>query len=230
MSIFFNMMFFLQAATDTATEATGPDKLSVVEMLFKGGWVMIPLVILSVIAVYIFIERYLTIRNASNLPKDFMANIRDYVSNGNIPAAKNLCQNTDAPMARMIEKGISRLGKPLKNIDVAIENVGRLELYSLEKRIASLATISGAAPMIGFLGTVLGMIRAFFEIASAGNNINPGMLAGGIYQAMITTAAGLIVGIVAFIGYNILVVMVDKVVHQMEATSVDFIDLLNEPA
>jgi len=223
------MLIFLQAAADVAETTQGTGSLSVVDLILKGGWVMIPIIILSIIAVAIFVERYLTIKNADKVPDNFMQNIRDYVVNGNIPAAKALCEQTDSPIARMIEKGIMRLGKPLKNIDVAIENVGKLELYKLEKRLPTLATISGAAPMIGFLGTVLGMIRAFFEISSAGNNIDPGMLAGGIYQAMITTAAGLIVGIIAFIGYNALVAMVEKVVYKMEATTVDFIDLLNEP-
>jgi len=223
------MLIFLQAVVDTTGVSSGTGSLSVVDLIMKGGWVMIPIIILSVIAVAIFVERYLTIKNADKIPETFMQNIRDYVVNGNIPAAKALCEQTDSPIARMIEKGIMRLGKPLKNIDVAIENVGKLELYKLEKRLPTLATISGAAPMIGFLGTVLGMIRAFFEISSAGNNLDPGMLAGGIYQAMITTAAGLMVGIIAFIGYNYLVAMVEKVVHRMEATSVDFIDLLNEP-
>jgi len=224
------MLLLFQAAADVVAEGQGTGSLSVVDLIIKGGWVMIPIVLLSIIAVAIFVERYLTIKNADKVPEDFMHNIRDYVVNGNVPAARALCEKTDSPVARMIEKGIQRLGKPLTNIDVAIENVGKLELYKLEKRLPTLATISGAAPMIGFLGTVLGMIRAFFEISSAGNNIDPGMLAGGIYQAMITTAAGLIVGIIAFIGYNALVAMVEKVVHRMEATSVDFIDLLNEPA
>jgi len=223
------MMLFFQAVVDSTDLVTEPESLSVIEVLWKGGWVMIPIIALSVIAVYIFVERFFTIQNAQRIPQSFMPNIRDYVVNGNIPAAKSLCEQTNSPMARMIEKGIMRLGKPLKNIDVAIENVGKLELYKLEKRLHILATISGAAPMIGFLGTVLGMIQAFFEMSNAGNNIDPGMLAGGIYQAMVTTAAGLTVGIIAFLGYNYLVSLVEKVVHKMEATSVDFIDLLNEP-
>jgi len=224
------MMIFFQAVADTTAVADGAESLSVFEVLWKGGPVMVPIVLMSIIAVYIFVERFYTIKNAQKTPQSFMNSIRDYVVSGNIPAAKSLCEETDSPIARMVEKGIQRLGKPLKNIDVAIENVGKLELYRLEKRLHIMATISGAAPMIGFLGTVLGMIQAFFEMSNAGNNIDPGMLAGGIYQAMVTTAAGLTVGIIAFLGYNYLVTMVENVVHKMEATSVDFIDLLNEPA
>jgi biopolymer transport protein ExbB len=151
------------------------------------------------------------------------------VVSGNIEAARTLCRNTDTPIARMIEKGVLRIGKPLKNIEVAIENVGKLEIYKMEKNLATMATISGAAPMIGFLGTVTGMIRAFFELAS-NDNVVASDLAGGIYEAMITTAAGLAVGIVAYIAYNLLVALVEKVVYNMEATSVEFMDLLQEPA
>jgi biopolymer transport protein ExbB len=158
-----------------------------------------------------------------------MPSIKDFVVNGNIAAAKALCKKYDAPIARMIEKGIIRIGKPLKNIEVAIENVGRLEVYQLEKGLSTLATISGGAPMIGFLGTVTGMIQSFQKLATSGNNIEVGDLAGGIYEALITTAVGLIVGIIAYIGYNLLVSMVDKAVNRMEAISVEFIDLLQDP-
>ncbi len=206
------------------------EKTSLLSLIMKGGVLLIPLVILSILAVYIFIERYLTIKKATEIDNNFMNNIRDHVTGGNINAAKDLCKNTDSPIARMIEKGLLRLGKPLKNINVAIENVGKLEIYKLEKSLATLATISGAAPMIGFLGTVLGMIRAFFNMSKAGHNIDPSQLAGGIYEAMITTAAGLTVGILAYIAYNLLVAMVEKVVFKMEATSVEFVDLLQEPA
>lgn len=222
-------MIWLQAATDIAAEPDGPEKLRVIEMLWKGGLIMIPILILSVMAVYIFIERYLTIKQASRIDDGFMGKIREYVLAGNVQAARALCASTDSPIARMVEKGIMRLGKPLKNINVAVENVGNLEVYNLERRLATLATIAGAAPMIGFLGTVLGMIRVFFDLNTAGNNIDPGMLAGGIYQAMVTTAAGLTVGIVALIGYNYLVSQVEKVVHRMEASSMEFLDLLQEP-
>ena len=218
----------LQIPADTAALA-GPEKTSLLDMALKGGIVLIPIVLLFIAALYIFFERWLTIRKASRVDPNFMRNIRDYVVSGNIEAARTLCRNTDTPIARMIEKGVMRIGKPLKNIEVAIENVGKLEIYKMEKNLATMATISGAAPMIGFLGTVTGMIRAFFELAS-NDNVVASDLAGGIYEAMITTAAGLAVGIVAYIAYNLLVALVEKVVYNMEATSVEFMDLLQEPA
>ncbi len=221
-------LILLQAngAVVVSTEKT----LSVIELLIKGGWLMIPMAILSFITIYIFVERYLTIIKASRLDSKFMPGIRDYVMSGNIDAAKALCRQTDTPVARMIEKGISRIGKPLKNIEVAIENVGRLEVYKLGRGLPLLATISGLAPMLGFFGTVTGMILAFFEMANAGNNVDVTLLAGGIYQAMITTAVGLAIGIPAYFAYNFLVSRVDKVVNEMEALSMEFIDLLQEPA
>jgi biopolymer transport protein ExbB len=206
------------------------DEFSLIELLMKGGWVMVPIVLLSIIAIYIFIERYRTIQKATKEDPNFMNHIRDFVSSGNIDAAKQLCSTTTTPIARMIEKGISRIGKPLRDIEAAVENVGKLEVYRLEKNVATIATIAGAAPMIGFLGTVTGMIRAFYNMSKAGNNIDPGVLAGGIYEAMVTTAAGLVVGIVAYIGYNILVSMIDKVIYKLEARAVAFLDLLHEPA
>lgn len=220
-------LLLLQASSGAETTV---EKVSLLELAMKGGLFLIPIIILSLVAVYIFVERYITIRKAGKIDPAFMQNIKDYVVNGNIAAARDLCKRTDTPIARMIDKGISRIGKPLKNIEVSIENVGKLEIFKLEKGLATMATIAGAAPMIGFLGTVTGMIRAFFEMANAGRNIEVNVLAGGIYEALITTAAGLIVGIIAFIAYNLLVTMVDKVVHRMEATSVEFIDLLQEPA
>lgn len=222
--------FLLQITTDTAALAPTEKTISVLELLMKGGWLMIPLLLLSLIAIYIFVERYLTIRKAAKVEAGFMQNIRDYVMTGNIEAAKHLCRQNDTPVARMIEKGIVRIGKPMKNIEVAIENVGKLEIYKLEKGLSVLATVSGAAPMLGFLGTVTGMITAFFNMANAGNNINVGLLSGGIYEALITTAVGLAIGICAFVGYNYLVTLVEKVIFKMEATSIEFIDLLQEPA
>lgn len=218
----------LQIQSDAAEQGT--KSISLFQILMKGGVFLIPILILSFVAIYIFVERYLSIRKASQTDPDFMDHIRDYVSNGNIEAAKELCRQNDTPIARMIEKGLMRIGKPLKGIEVAIENVGKLEVYKLEKGLSTVATISGAAPMLGFLGTVTGMIRAFFNLSKAGNNIDVGLLSGGIYEALITTAVGLAVGIIAYIGYNILVTMVDKAVHKMEATSVEFVDLLQEPA
>lgn len=221
-------MMLLQAEVEVS--ASTQKTLSILELLLSGGWLMVPMAILSFITIYIFIERYLTIAKASKIDDKFMPGIRDYVVNGNIQAAIALCKQNDAPVARMIEKGISRIGKPLKNIEVSIENVGKLEVYKLEKGLPTLATISGVAPMLGFFGTVTGMIQAFFAMANAGNNIDVSMLAGGIYVAMITTAVGLAVGIPAYFGYNFLMSRVDKVVNKMEAISVEFIDLLQEPA
>lgn len=187
------------------------------------------LIILSIVAIYIFVERYLTINQAAKIDENFMINIRNHVQSGNIKGAKDLCRNADTPIASMVEKGLSRIGKPLKDISVAIENVGNLEVSRLENRLATLATISGAAPMIGFFGTVTGMIMAFYTMASA-NNVTPQALAGGIYQALLTTAFGLLIGIGAFMGYNFLVAKVQKVIFNMETTSLDFMDLLQEPA
>jgi len=213
-----------------AVEA-GEKSMNILEMLTKGGWYFtLPILALSIIAAYIFFERFFAIKNASKTNESFMNNIRQNIISGNITAAETVCRNEDSPTSRMIQKGIKRIGKPLKNISMAIDSVGKLEVQRLEKNLAGLATISGAAPMLGFLGTVVGMIRAFFKLSNAGNNVDPGMLAGGIYQALLTTAAGLAVGIVAFIGYNFLVSQISKVVYKMEATTVEFLDILQEPA
>ncbi len=187
------------------------------------------LLVLSVIAVYIFVERFGAIKKAGRVDQSFMSNIRANVASGNIHGAKALCQTTDSPVARMVEKGIQRIGKPLRDIDAAIENVGNLELFKLEKSLSTLASIAGAAPMIGFFGTVTGMIQAFYNMSTQ-QNVTPTVLAGGIYQALITTALGLFIGIFAFIGYNILVANVEKVVFKMERTTVEFMDLLQEPS
>ena len=204
------------------------------DLITQGGvggmLIMLTLFILSIIAVYIFIERFIAIRNGAKEDVDFMNKIKDHIRQGNLKEASALCKQTDYPVARMIDKGVSRIGKPLSDIGVAIENTGKLELYKLEKNLATLATISGAAPMIGFLGTVIGMILAFHEMASAGGNIDVEMLAEGIYTAMVTTVAGLVVGILAFIGYNMLVSRVEKVVFLLEARSTEFLDILHEPA
>ena len=203
------------------------------DLIFQGGFLSVAivgiLVFLSFIAVYIFLERYWTIKKAGRIDQGFMNNIRANVQAGNIHGAKALCQTTDSPVARMIEKGLMRIGKPLRDIDTAIENVGNLEVFRLEKNLSTLASIAGAAPMIGFFGTVTGMILAFREMATQ-QNVTPDVLAGGIYQALITTAAGLLIGILAFVGYNILVANVEKVVFQMERTTVEFMDLLQEPS
>lgn len=190
--------------------------------------IVLVLMVLSVIALYIFIERYLTIKRAGRIDQSFMNNIRANVQSGNIQGAKALCQSTDSPVARMVEKGLQRIGKPLRDIDASIENVGNLEIFKLEKNLSTLASIAGAAPMIGFFGTVTGMIIAFYNMATQ-ENVTPDVLAGGIYQALITTALGLFIGILAFVGYNVLVANVEKVVFKMERTTVEFMDLLQEP-
>lgn len=222
------MNLLLQA--DTTAAANGGDSIALFSLILKGGVLMIPLAILLIVAIYIFFERYFTIKKAAKIDPNFMNNIRDYVSNGNLDAAKTLCKNTDSPIARMIEKGLLRIGKPLKNIEVAIENTGKLQIYKMEKSLVTLATISGAAPMLGFLGTVIGMIGAFYNLAQAGGEGGADLLANDIYTALVTTATGLSIGIIAYIGYNTLVSMVEKVVFKMEANTVEFIDLLQEPA
>ncbi len=194
-----------------------------------GMAIYVILFILAIIALYIFIERYLTISKAGQTDEGFINNIRANVAAGNIAGAKALCQNTDSPAARMVEKGLLRIGKPLRDIDAAIENVGNLEIFKLEKNLSRLASIAGAAPMIGFFGTVTGMILAFYRMSTE-QNVTPDVLAGGIYQALITTAFGLAIGIFAFVGYNILVANVEKVIFKMERTTVEFMDLLQEPA
>ncbi len=207
--------------------------LSVIELILSGGTGSI--VIISVlfamlaVALYIYFERLLAIKAASQIDKNFMNQIRDHVISGKLDSAKILCAQTDSPVARLTEKGISRIGKPLDDINTAIENAGTLEVYKLEKNVNILATVAGAAPMIGFLGTVIGMIIAFHQLASSGGQAEMGALASGIYTAMTTTVAGLVVGIIAYMGYNHLVNRTDKVVHKMEANAVEFLDLLNEP-
>lgn len=219
----------LQMAQDT-TAIDAESKLSILELLIKGGWLVIPIAILAIIAVYIFIERYIAIRQAGRIDASFMNRIREMVVAGNIDGALALANNNNSPYSRMIEKGLSRIGMPLRDISASVENSGNLEVYKLEKNLATLATIAGAAPMIGFLGTVTGMITAFYNLANAGHNVDPGMLAGGIYEALITTASGLAVGIIAYIGYNYLTTLLEKIIFKMEATTVEFVDILQEPA
>lgn len=220
----------LQTLEPEITEKT----LSIMDLIMSGGLggqiIIAILFVLLFVAVYIYFERVFAIKAASQLDNNFMHQIRDHVSSGNIQAAKILCAQHNTPVSRLTEKGISRIGSPLDDINTAIENAGRLEVYKLEKNVSILATIAGAAPMIGFLGTVIGMVLAFHQLATSSGQAEMGSLAEGIYTAMTTTVAGLIVGIIAYIGYNHLVVRTDKVVHQMEATAVDFLDLLNEPA
>lgn len=227
-----DILTILQVITAETTEltSTGTSEETFLTIAMKGGWIMIPIIILSIIAVYIFFERYFAIKKAQKIDMNFMNRIRDYIMDGKIDAAKSLCLSTDNPVARMIEKGISRIGRPLNDVTAAIENVGRLEVYKLEKGLPTLATVSGGAPMIGFLGTVIGMVQAFMEMSNSGNNIDVSQLSQGIYTALVTTVAGLIVGIIAFFAYNILVSKVEKVVNNLESGTTEFLDLLNEPA
>lgn len=222
-----------EAADALTTEEPVEKTLSIIDLLLTGGvsgMVIIGvLFVLLFVAIYIYFERLFAIKAASKIDSNFMNQIRDNVTSGNIEAAKILCAQTNSPVARLTAKGISRIGNPLEDINTAIENSGRLEVYRLEKNVSVLATIAGAAPMIGFLGTVIGMVLAFHTLATSSGQADMGTLAEGIYTAMTTTVAGLIVGIIAYMGYNHLVVRTDKVVHAMEANAVDFLDLLNEP-
>lgn len=212
-----------------ATGAPEVDSLSVIELAVKGGFMMIPIILSSFVAIYIFVERILTINKATQSPDAFIGRIKELVLKGDINGARLLCTQFNSPIARMIEKGVSRIGSPLKNIEASIENVAKIELFKLEKNLSILATVSGAAPMMGFLGTVIGMVEAFIAIAQEEGSVSPKLLSSGIYTAMITTVAGLIVGIIAYLAYNYLVTRVSKVVHQMEYSSIEFIDLLQEP-
>ncbi len=234
------MRFFLQADTTSAAaqqlidEVPVEKTISVWDLVTSGGIggqaIMLSIGIMLFVALYIYFERLMAINAAAKIDMGFMSRIREMILSGKIDSAKMLCAQTSSPVARLIEKGISRIGKPLEDIDTAIENAGKLEIYKLEKNVSILATISGAGPMLGFLGTVWGMILAFHQMASGGGQIEVGALAEGIYTAMTTTVAGLIVGIIAFVGYNHLVVKTDKIVYQMEANAVEFLDLLNEPS
>lgn len=227
-----NFLILLQVsvADSLATDmAAGEIRMSYWELAMKGGWVMAPIILLSVIAVYIFFERFWAIKRAAEIDTNFMNRIRDYFHEGKVENALTLCQSYNNPTARMIEKGIQRIGRPLADINDSIENTGKLEIYKLERGLPTLATVAGGAPMIGFLGTVMGMIRAFYDMSMAGNNIDVTLLSSGIYTALVTTVAGLIVGIVAYFAYNILVARVEKVVNKLEVHSTEFLDLLNEP-
>ncbi len=223
------MILMQIVAAQDSVAANSDNTVRIIDLLFQGGFMMVPILLLWVAAVYIFIERVLTINKAILAPEGFMNQIRSLVEKGDVNGAKMLCKTEDTPIARMIEKGVTRIGSPLKNIEVSIENVGKIEIFKLEKNLSLLATISGSAPMLGFLGTVIGMIQAFIAIAQEEGSVSPKLLSEGIYTAMITTAAGLFVGILAYLGYNYLVTRVQKIVHKMEYSSVEFIDLLQEP-
>jgi biopolymer transport protein ExbB len=226
------MFYLLQ--TDTIQNALGaaaastPEKISMLSLLEKGGWIMYPLYFLLVAAIYVFIERLLAINKASRIEPNFMNIIRDNIVTGNVQAARNLAKNTNSPVARMIDKGIQRIGKPLDAIEKSMENVGRLEMYNMEKNLSILSLISGIAPMFGFLGTIIGMVQLFYGIASTGEyTLNT--IAGGIYTKMITSATGLIIGLIAYVGYNFLSTQIDKTANKMEVASSEFIDILQEP-
>ncbi len=213
----------------TAPVAAPVKELSVWELCVQGGFVMIPLLILSIISIYVFVERALVIRRAAREDSTFMQRIKDYIHDGDVTAAVRLCRNTDSPYARLIAKGVSRIGRPMNDVLVAIENTGNIEVAALGKGLPWLATTAAGAPMLGFLGTVMGMVEAFYNLASAGNSANIDVLAGGIYEALVTTVAGLIVGIIALFAYNYLVARINGVMSSLESKTMEFMDLLNEP-
>lgn len=215
-------------AAPAAPEAVN-ESLSIWQLCLEGGFIMIPLAILSVIALYIFIERAITIRKVCKYDPDFMKRIKDYVADNEIESAQNLCKKQDTPTARMVAKGISRIGRPANDILVAVENTGNIEIANLSKGLPWLATTAAGAPMLGFLGTVIGMVDAFFSIANSGNAASIGDFAGGIYTALVTTVAGLVVGIIALFAYNYLVARINKEMNQLEARTMEFMDLINEP-
>lgn len=205
-------------------------QINVWELSLKGGWIMLPLALLLLVGIYIFFERLFVINKASHDDKGFMRHIKSLIHDGKVDEAQRLCESTDTPSARMIGKGVSRIGRPMNDVLVAIENVGNIEIARLEKGFSWLATTAAGAPMIGFLGTVTGMVRAFFQLAEAGQNSNVSILSSGIYEALVTTVAGLVVGIIALFAYNYLTARVNKIMNKLERSTMDFMDLLNEPA
>ena len=221
---------FILAQEVANTPAAAEETLNVWSLCLKGGIIMIPLLILSLVSIYIFIERWLALRKAATEDATFMKKIKDYIHDGEIESATLLCRKTDTPYARLIQKGISRIGRPMNDVLVAIENVGNIEIANLGKGFTWLATTAAGAPMIGFLGTVTGMVKAFFALSTAGNNANITVLAGGIYEALVTTVAGLVVGIIALSAYTYLTARVNHVMNQLENKTMEFMDLLNEPA
>ena len=228
------LLQIMQTTADSAANLTpaapAPEvqSMSLLELVIKGGPIMIPLALLSVAAVFIFFERFFTIRKSARIDSNFMNQIKDFVHSGNIDAAKSLCKNTSSPVARMIEKGLLRLGKPVRDIESSIENVGKLEIFKMEKNLSFLGVIAGIAPMFGFLGTIFGVIKIFYQI-SLENSLQIDTISGGLYVKMITSAAGLTIGIAAYAGYHYLIALVDRAVNKMEINAVEFIDLLEEP-
>ena len=222
----------VQAVADTVASVASPERITLWDLTLKGGWIMLVLVILLALAIYISIERYLALRQAVKAEEDdnFMNNIREYIHKGDVEGARALSKQTNSPLARMVDKGLSRLGRPLSDIQAAIENEGKLEVARLEKRVSLVASVASLGPMVGFLGTVTGMVKAFQDMAHAGNNIDISVLATGIYEAMVTTIGGLIVGIICYFLYNVLVTRINKVVLDIEVRATEFMDLLHEPA
>jgi biopolymer transport protein ExbB len=219
----------LLQGTVAATPAGEKATMSLADLYLAGGPVMHVISLLSLVAIYIFVERLLVIRKATKVDNNFMNRIKDYMYEGKVDAAMQLCRSTNTPHARMIEKGLLRLGRPLSDVSQAIENVGKMEIYKLEKSFPTLATIAGAAPLLGFFGTVIGMIQAFYEMSQAGNSLDISTLSGGIYVALMTTVWGLLVSILSYFAYNALVVRADHVVFRLQSTSEEFMDILNEP-
>jgi len=225
------MFYLLQVDTlqkAIADVSTTTEKISLLTLLDKGGWIMYPLYLLLIASIFVFVERLIAIKKASQIDENFMGVIRDHILNGNVQAARSMTKNTSNPVAKMIDKGIQRIGKPIDAIEKSMENVGKLEMYSMEKNLSILTLIAGIAPMFGFLGTIIGMVQLFYGIASTGEyTLNT--IAGGIYTKMITSATGLIIGMIAYIGYNYLNTQIDKTANKMESASADFIDVLQEP-
>ena len=228
MSLLLIQQNLTQAADTALATAESAEPLSYFDLAVKGGWVMIPIAFLSIVAVYIFIERFVAIRNATKIDVNFMNRIKDYIHDGKIESAATLCQSTNNPVARMIEKGINRLGRPLSDINSAIQNIGQIEIYKLEKGLPMLASCAAVSPMLGFFGTVLGMVKTFMDMSSAGS-VDIGMLSKGIYIALITTVGGLMVGIPAYFAYNFLVGRIEELVSKLEGYTMEFMDLLHEP-
>jgi len=226
----FNLFFLLQVdSTSLAVQSTDKkDGVSLIELLTLGGWIMIPLTALFLIAIFVFFERFLSIRKASTIDNNFMNIIRDHIVNGNVTAARSFAKNTNNPVARIIDKGIQRIGKPIENIERSMETVGKLEVYNMERNLSILSLVAGIAPLLGFLGTIIGMFQLFYSLATGGD-FTIQTMADGIYTKVITSAAGLIIGLIAYVAHNVLTTQVDKTAYKMEAASSEFLDILQEP-
>ncbi len=228
MSLLLSLLLQTETAVDGAVQNQAAESISLFYLLKEGGVLMIPLLLCSLTLIYVFVERFLVIRKASQLDNTFMFRIRDHITSGNITGARSLAKGTHSPVARIIEKGISRIGKPIDHVEKSMESAGKLEVYQLEKNLSILSTLVGIAPMFGFLGTIAGMIILFFNIQHQGFSLEN--IAGGIYTKMVTSAVGLIIGLLAYIAYNYLNAQINKHVYRMEAASVEFLDILQEPA